>query len=397
MKIICVLIPLLFGIVQRSVSQNTLGFPRIINYSKDDYHGGSQTWNIAQDSDGKMYFANNEGLISFDGNYWKIYPLPNKTIVRSLAIDGNDRIYVGGQDEIGYFSSDKTGTLRYTSLKTLIPTQFNRFADIWKIVAFKEGIFFHASDKIFQFQNNSIKVYVPKEKWLFLEKTDGRLLAQEKSAGLMEFTNNEWSPLKNNKILANALLSGIIKIGEDSLLLTSKQNGFFFLDKDSLSRYNIQPQNNAPSKIYTSLKINSTEMVAGTTSGGCLFMDFAGNIIQRISSAEGLQNSNVLSVFLDKDNNLWTGLNNGISFIAYNSAIKYIKPDKINELAGYSSVIFNNHLYIGTSDGAYSAPLYEYNKDYSFSMSDFTFVKNSSGEVWKIEEVNRHLLLGHNE
>jgi len=396
MKLICFFIILLSEIVNVSFGQNTLGLPQIINYSKDDYHGGSQTWNISQDSTGKMYFANNEGLISFDGNYWKIYPLLNKTIVRSLSIDAN-RIYVGGQDEIGYFSADSKGILNYTSLKTKIPEPYNHFADVWKIVVFKEAVFFQTSDKIFQYQNNTFKVFSPKEEWQFLGRSGGRLFAEDKKAGLLEFKNNEWLPFKNNSLLSDAVLSGIIHIGKDSLLLTTKKHGFLFLHNDSLSHYNFYPKAIASNQIYTSLKINSSEMVAGTTSAGCLFMDFKGNIIQKIGTYEGLQNSNVLCVFRDMDNNLWTGLNNGISFIAYNSAIKFIKPNKANEVSGYSSIIFNNKLFIGTSDGVYSAPINTSNRDYSFYKSDFTFIKNTAGEVWKLQEVNQHLLFGHND
>src|ERR1700749_915101 len=80
--------------------QNTIGLPLIVNYSKTDFHGGAQTWDIKQDSRGLLYFANNEGLICYDGTYWKVYPLPNRTILRSIAIDKNDRIYAGGQGEI---------------------------------------------------------------------------------------------------------------------------------------------------------------------------------------------------------------------------------------------------------------------------------------------------------
>ena len=396
MKLICFFIILLSEIANFSFGQNTIGLPQIINYSKDDYHGGSQTWNISQDSTGKMYFANNEGLISFDGNYWKIYPLLNKTIVRSLSIDAN-RIYVGGQDEIGYFSADSKGILNYTSLKTKIPEPYNHFADVWKIVVFKEAVFFQTSDKIFQYQNNTFKVFSPKEEWQFLGRSGGRLFAEDKKAGLLEFKNNEWLPFKNNSLLSDAVLSGIIHIGKDSLLLTTKKHGFLFLHNDSLSHYNFYPKAIASNQIYTSLKINSSEMVAGTTSAGCLFMDFKGNIIQKIGTYEGLQNSNVLCVFRDMDNNLWTGLNNGISFIAYNSAIKFIKPNKANEVSGYSSIIFNNKLFIGTSDGVYSAPINTSNRDYSFYKSDFTFIKNTAGEVWKLQEVNQHLLFGHND
>lgn len=376
--------------------QNTLGLPQIINHSKDDYHGGSQTWAIAQDKSGKMYFANNEGLISFDGTYWKVHPLPNKTIVRSLALDNSGKIYVGGQGEFGYFFPDKTGALRYFSLIDKTPEEYKRFSDIWKIEVYKGSAFFQASDKIFEYVNNQVKVFTPKEEWFYLKQSGNRLLAQEKATGILEFINNKWIPVKNNSILGSAIVSGVIDITADSLLLTTRKNGFLLLLKDSLSRYLYTPENIA-GKIYSSIKMNQSEMVAGTPAEGCLFMDFKGKIIQKISSEQGLQNSNVLCVFMDKDNNLWVGLNNGISFIAYNSAIKYIKPDKQNELSGYTSVIYDNHLFIGTSNGAYAAPVSSSVKDLSFIKSDFTEVKNSAGEVWKLEEVNQTLLLGHNE
>ena len=84
-------------------SQNTIGLPDILNYPKQVYGAGTQNWDMKQDAGGVMYFANNEGLLSFDGTYWSLYPLPNKTIVRSVMISKDNKIYVGGQDEIGVF------------------------------------------------------------------------------------------------------------------------------------------------------------------------------------------------------------------------------------------------------------------------------------------------------
>ncbi|WP_301931354.1 hypothetical protein, partial [Ferruginibacter sp.] len=46
--------------------QNTVGLPDIINYSKQNYSAGLQNWDIRQDKNGIMYFANNEGLLSYD-------------------------------------------------------------------------------------------------------------------------------------------------------------------------------------------------------------------------------------------------------------------------------------------------------------------------------------------
>ena len=92
-------------------SQNTIGLPQIINFPNSTYQGGTQTWDIKQDADGRMYFANNEGLLTYDGAYWKLYPQPNRTMVRSIALYKN-RIYAGGQDELGYYAADANGILQ---------------------------------------------------------------------------------------------------------------------------------------------------------------------------------------------------------------------------------------------------------------------------------------------
>lgn len=84
------------------LGQNTIGLPDVINYPKQAYGAGLQSWDFRQDKNGVIYVANNEGLLTFDGTFWKAYPLPNKTIVRSLEIGLDNNIYAGGQDELGF-------------------------------------------------------------------------------------------------------------------------------------------------------------------------------------------------------------------------------------------------------------------------------------------------------
>ena len=124
------------------VSQNTIGLPNIVTYNKISYKGGLQNWKIKQDKNGILYVANNEGLLSFDGKYWKIYPLPNKTIVRSVEIADDGKIYVGGQDEIGFFAPNSNGKLVFHSLIENLDKNDRSFADIWDIESFNKDIFF---------------------------------------------------------------------------------------------------------------------------------------------------------------------------------------------------------------------------------------------------------------
>lgn len=377
-------------------AQNTIGLPLVVNYSNSDFKGGLQTWDIKQDRSGKMYFANNEGLISYDGSYWKVYPQPNKTILRSIAIDDNGRIYAGGQDEMGFYFPDGNGILRYTSLKSLIPKAQNNFADIWDIEILKGAVFFRTTDRIFEYKDQSVRVYPAPSSWQALKVTGGKVIAQDRTGGLFQFINNAWQPLTSPNIIPGFVITGIVSLGNDSLLISSLQNGLYIFANGSLLKKNTAADASfQKNNIYSFEQINSSEFVAGTTSDGCLIINRNGEIIQQIARPEGLQNNNVLSVFLDKDKNLWTGLNNGISFIAYNSAIKYIKPSKTNDVSGYSCRVFNNQLYIATSDGAYAASLSNTNKDISFSKADFSYIQNSSGQAWGLDEVNHQLLMGH--
>ena len=107
-----------FGFIK---AQDPIGLPQLSSYKSIDYGAGTQNWDIAQDKNGILYFANNEGLLTFNGAYWKLYPFPNKTIVRSIEIDRKGKIFVGAQDEIGYYQPNKNGVLAYHSLKKLIP------------------------------------------------------------------------------------------------------------------------------------------------------------------------------------------------------------------------------------------------------------------------------------
>jgi len=377
--------------------QNTIGIPQIINFNKNDFRAGTQTWDIDQDSKGRMYFANNEGLLTYDGTFWKLHPLPNKTIMRSIAIDKNGIIYAGGQGEMGYFVPNERGFLKYISLTPLLPAKERSFADIWEIEIIGESVFFRASERmIMELRNKAISFHPPISGWQFMKKMGTILYAQDQKNGLYIYKNNAWRLAANNQLLFGSIISGMIQTGKESSLILTYDRKSLTLRGDSLfnnSGFELPASDFNFSKVT---EINKGEFIAATTTDGCLIMKNDGKFVQKISRKEGLQNNNVISVFLDRDKNLWAGLNNGISFIAYNSAIKYITPNKENEAAGFSAKIFNNKLFIGSSDGCYSAELSPQNKDLSFLRSNFSLVGNSSGQVWRLEEVNQHLLMGHN-
>jgi ligand-binding sensor domain-containing protein/DNA-binding CsgD family transcriptional regulator len=382
--------------VWASFGQNTIGLPQIQNFGINDFHAGAQTWDIKQDENGRMYFANNEGLLTYDGNYWKLYPQPNKTILRSIAIDDKNRIYAGGQDELGFYAAENNGVLQYKSLKNLIPLAYKKFTDVWDIEIFNGSVFFRTADKIFEYKNDVMQTYPATTVWQFMKMANGKLFALDKQNGLFQFVNNTWQPLLKENPISKIEITGIISLLDGSFLISSLQSGLFLLNNGTLTKKPTAIDGILmKGQIYALDQINENEFVMGTTSYGCIVMNKEGEVVQKIGMQEGVKNNNVLSVFLDKEKNIWAGLDNGISFVAYNAAIKYIKPSSNNEVSGYAARVFNNTLYIGTSDGAYASPLLLSNNDLSFSKGNFTQISNSGGQVWRLDEVNQQLLMGH--
>ncbi len=379
------------------LGQNTIGLPDVINYSKQSYTAGLQNWEVRQDKRGIIYIANNEGLLSFDGRYWNLYPLPNKTIVRSVEIGLDDRIYVGGQDELGYFSPTANGRLEYHSLTRLIPEKNRVFGDVWDIVFFKNDIFFRSPSYIFKFTGEMAVVYTPPLEWSYLGACNGQLYAHDYQGGLMRYENNLWAPLPfENTLPHNDPVTAILPTLKDSAIITTLKNGIYNLSANGISKIKTA---NAPNfeqeRIYAAIAVNTEWMALATNNGGVYITDFKGQVIQRFSKAEGLQNNNVLCIFADKQHNLWLGLDNGIDFIAYNSAIKHINPST-QDGAGYAALIHDNRLYAGTSNGLYSVVLQPVT-DLSFSKGIFTPVANTTGQTWNLARINNQLLLGHHE
>lgn len=377
--------------------QNTIGLPDIINYSKQSYKAGAQNRQIRQDKKGILYFANSEGVLTFDGINWKTYPVSNNSIVRCVEFGPDNKLYVGGQDEFGYFSPSENGELKYHSLRDIVPKEERSFTDVWEIYFYQGWIFFQTSNKIFQVNGNHCIVYKSIH-WRFISLCNDRLVAQDFDKGLLSFRNGVWAPfLTKSDLPADYFATSLTSIGQDSAILTTVKDGTYLLRGTEISKMNAPFLNEiANSHVSASAMVNDDHIALTTNLDGCYIIDKKGNLVQKFSRKEGLQNNNILDIFLDKEKNIWLGLDNGIDFIAYNNAVKHIYPDYLNEGSGYAATIFNDNLYIGTSNGLYKTKLYD-EADLSYVKGDFSPVTNSTGQVWNLSEVNGKLLMGHHD
>jgi ligand-binding sensor domain-containing protein/DNA-binding CsgD family transcriptional regulator len=372
------------------LGQPFIGQREITNYEKKKYNAGTQNWQIQQDKQGRMYFANNEGVLSFDGNYWELYPLPNKTIVWSIEM-ANKKLFVGGQDEIGYLSPNDGGQLVFHSLKSLLDESDQKFADIWNIVHVGEDIFFRSISRLFKWNKGKMKVYQPSSTWFFLGKFQNKVIAHDETRGIMMYKNGNWEVfIKKQDLPENFYITSISDYTQGSSIITTSKNGLFQLTEEGIKPLTIKGVNN--NQHFTSVvKIDEFNYILGTYNNGLYLFNEKNEVIESFSKQEGLQNNNLRSLYIDKSKNIWMGLNNGISFIPFNNAIKDINPVNFGDGSGYSMAVHKNHMYFASSNGTFELP-FENKKDLSYLKNDLTNI--SEGQTWKLGILNNQLYAG---
>ena len=229
----CLLKIVLFCLISLPLYAQEL-LPFVENYNKSDYQGDNQIWNVAQGNDNAMYFANNHYLLRYDGVKWERYLLPNKTIIRSIFVDG-DKIYSGSYKEFGYWIR-KEGKMVYTSIsegKKVFDDSENE--EIWKIFKFNNQIYFQSFNEIFKYDGKKIsKTNLP-----FLISygfvIDNELLIASVGSGIYKMKNTTFSKVKGWGILENNVIHGIEKHQNKTYIFTQK-NGVFIFENGAKSK-----------------------------------------------------------------------------------------------------------------------------------------------------------------
>ena len=372
-----------FGLLSLQLYPQEL-LPFVENYNKSNYQGDNQIWNVSQGNDRAMYFANNHYLLRYDGVKWEKYSLPNKTIIRSIMVDG-DKIYSGSYKEFGYWFR-KNGKMNYVPIsKGKNVFEENENEEIWKIFKFDNKIYFQSFNGIFVFDGKVIK----KKKLSFLISycfvVDSQLLIASVEKGIYKWTNGNIEKFDGLSLLENNVIHAIQKY-QNKIYFFTKKNGVFVLENNILSPWKNPLNETLKTAIINAAEfIKNDKLVIGTASKGIYILNLKDNSSININRNNVLMNNSILSIGLDKENNLWLGLDNGIAHIEVNSPISIFYDNSGTLGSVYSVVAIDNGYLMASNHG-----IFKYEKNLSL-------IPQTEGQAWNISKINNKYLIGHNE
>ena len=362
--------------------------PPIETFMPEVYGAEDQNWAITQGEDQSIYFANNKGLLTYNGARWKLYNSPNASIIRSVKFI-DSKIYTGSYMDFGYWVEDDYGDLQYTSLSEKINLKLLEDEEFWNILKLEQWILFQSLDRIYIYNTKDESVNIINSKTVITKifKIDNGIYFQKINQGIYKFESGEETLITDHPLLRDRILVNIFK-EDNQLLYQTKDDGFYVMENNVP-----KPWSTALNALvsqystYNSIRLRNGDLILGTVSNGVMYINSNKELVYRINQSMGLGNNTVLSLFEDKMGNIWLGLDHGINNININAPFRVYKDDLGVLGTVYTSVIHDGMLYLGTNQGLFCK-----NQQ---TNDPIKFVKGTEGQVWFLKSLNNTLFCGH--
>ncbi|MEL7002013.1 MAG: ATP-binding protein [Bacteroidota bacterium] len=295
------------------VAQTALDSFNIREFNSAHYKLASRNYMGLAGPDQKIYFANENGLLQYDGSKWKLYTIKDYQTVLSIAFGDDGLMYVGSSGELGYIRLEDG---EYTSLTSLLPDSIE-VGDLWQITQHDGDVYYSGYSGIFKYDGQKIISIPLKDSHVF--KVGDHLVSSVFYKGLYEIKNDS-AIIRNDKIFKgdDVAFTIIPDLTSEKYIFITSENGMYTLTPGTFEMERVYNQSTElidKHYCYDAIVFRDSLYAISTWNGGLILADKNFEVLRHIKAENGLSTNELLELFNDVRGNLWIGNNNGISNI----------------------------------------------------------------------------------
>jgi signal transduction histidine kinase/CheY-like chemotaxis protein len=300
------------------------GIPLIRNYPTNEL-GAIQVWTSLRDHRGLLYLGLSSSEIEqYDGSAWRGIPTPSSN-VRTLAMDGQGKIWVGAGGEFGYLEPDSAGTLKYVSLKDRLPKEHRSFTNVYQIVFTPQGTLFQSPQQLMRWDGQRMRVWASPNHFQAMSEVGGRIYTCQMGIGLEELAGDQLRPLPGGDALKDSRLVRLYPWDDSHVLVTAREEALRLYDGRTASPFSTEADDYLKTnRVNNALPLADGGFCIATLRGGAVIIDHDGRLRRIIGKESGLPENGQLSAYEDRDGALWLGLSAGISRVGLNSPVSVL-------------------------------------------------------------------------
>ena len=265
------------------------GAPPVERFSPDlDVY--PQNFDVVQDLQGIVYVGNYEGLMEFDGERWRLIPLPNGDLVRTLAVDAAGTVYLGGYDIFGYLKRDAAGRNVFEDLSPKFKAMVgNReVADIYQIVIAPEGVYFRALYELFLWdpKTDTIAHWHHPGRFGAITVHHAKTMIQFRGEGFKVREGNIWRLRPDTRHLTT-LISDLVPMADGGMLSIGNDGKWWRINDTTVTPARLPP-GMLPSSHYTRGRMLEDKSIALiSVDGDVTILDPAMKTMQNVKLESG--------------------------------------------------------------------------------------------------------------
>lgn len=360
-------------------AQSQFGYPFIYNYYQSQYNAHFQNWQAWQSDNGMMFFCNNDGIMTFDGSFWQLYPLPDSRVPRCITKANDGTIYVGGDGFFGKISLDSNRNIKIVPLPKMISPDFKDFRVIWNIFSIDSLLFIQGDKKVEIYSKNKFSI-IKAERGFYNVFTDSK-------KNIYFIDNHVIHKYSNGKEIKIRTLEPVEQLFErnDSVFAFTINSQIFYLSKNNDLRYiaDFLPEIKNIT-INNFIYKNGLFYVSSYTNGIYIF-NSKGDLISHLDITNGLVSNNIYNIFVDNINNLWCVTNIGISYVDIISPLRIIDKRYFTDISNPGSLdLINGKIY---SDAGFSLISIDLNN----KVPDVQKVVELEGQYWNCVNIGNEI------
>jgi diguanylate cyclase (GGDEF)-like protein len=366
------------------------GFPLIQTYEPTVPEAATQSFGITRDLRGILYVANANGVLVYDGAWWRRVPIPGDTVF-GIAADPSGRIAVGGANEIGYLAPGPEGALRYVSLLHLLPPDQRQLGQVLKLETTAQGFAFTVERGILVWDGTRIVTVAsaPGDRpYPVLFKVGSEIYAWTRE-GISRLAGTRLAPVPGGETFRNRRVDQILP-ADGGLLVSVREEGFFLLQQGKALPFAPEGSRWAKqSHVIEGLRLPDGRWALGSVLGGVLLLRPDGEVDQVIDSSVGLPDDFVSGMVVDREGALWLSLNNGLARVEVASPLSVI--DRRSGLQGtiYALARYRGAFWAGTPAGVFTL-----GRDTAGGPARVKAMPGMPTAVWSLLPVDGDLLVG---
>jgi serine phosphatase RsbU (regulator of sigma subunit) len=351
----------------------------------------AQTWTGIEDINGVLYFASGNKISIYDGRNWTSLHLKNDAPPLSFCKDEKGKIYVGGVGEIGYLEADKQGVIKYISLKNKVPKKQQNFQNVWTSVYLNNHVYFSTDEGYFDYDGTKIN-FVNIPIFFTLNKVGDEIYFNNKKDGLYVINKKGLHKAKNNTYFIDAPIAGAVGLNNEEIIFLNGKEGITLYNKktgeiDRKSSKFLQYKTFLrDAYVYSLEKTINNKIAVGTIYKGLQLFDIQGNLINEVTTNNGLINNAINKIVNDHLGNIWLCTDKGVSRLEINTGIKNWGLNEGIENTVEDVIKYKNKLFIASST----------NVKY-LENGKFLPISGLHAETWKFCEVGSKLFIANSK